>query len=65
MIEFILEKSRSRQRIEVITDDNDDWFIDIRWVEKKTSKIVRSHCIIRKNLEMWMKSLENEGWIKQ
>jgi hypothetical protein len=63
--ELILEKPRSRQRIEVIPDSNDDWFIDIKWVEKKTEKIVRSSCIIRKDLETWIKSFERDGWVKQ
>jgi len=60
--EYILEKPKSRQRIEVIPDATDNWFIDITWIEKKTGKIVRTSCIIRKDLDVWMRSLRGEGW---
>lgn len=64
LIELILEKPKSRQRIEVVPDANDDWFIDIKWVEKKSGKIARSSCIIRKDLESWISHLERQGWVK-
>jgi hypothetical protein len=60
--EYILEKLKSRQRIEVISDVSDNWLIDITWIEKKTGKIIRSSCIIRKDLETWMRSLQKDGW---
>jgi len=60
--EYILEKPKSRRRIEVIPDATDNWFIDIIWIEKKTGKIVRTSCIIRKDLDIWMRSLQSEGW---
>ena len=65
IIEFILEKPKSRQRIEVVPDEQDDWFISVRWVEKKTGNIARSSLIIRKDLETWMNHLERQGWVKQ
>jgi hypothetical protein len=65
IIEFILEKPKSRQRIEVVPDEQDDWFIDVKWVEKKTDKISRSSRIIRKDLDTWMSQLERQGWVKQ
>jgi hypothetical protein len=65
IIEFILEKPKSRQRIEVVPDEQDDWFIDINWVEKKTDKISRTSRIIRKDLDTWMSQLERQGWTKQ
>jgi hypothetical protein len=65
IIEFILEKPKSRQRIEVVPDEQDDWFIDVKWVEKKSNKVSRSSRIIRKDLETWMSHLERQGWVKQ
>jgi hypothetical protein len=65
IIEFILEKPKSRQRIEVVPDEQDDWFIDVNWVEKKTDKISRTSRIIRKDLDTWMSQLERQGWTKQ
>jgi len=60
--EYILEKSKSRQRIEVIPDEYDNWFINITWVAIKSGKIVRKSCIIRKDLEMWIEFFQRKGW---
>jgi hypothetical protein len=65
-MEYLLDKSRSRQRIEIICDAKDDWFLNVNWVEKKTSKITHTSCIIRKDLEGWVKYLQSTmggNWI--
>ena len=66
--ELVLDKPRSRQRIEIIADTDDDWFLDVNWIEKKTGKITHSSRIIRKDLEGWITYLEgNTGgnWIRK
>ncbi len=63
---YVLNKPRARQRIEIHVDykmDEDGWFLDVQYIEKKTSKLAHKHCIIRKDLDNWLSSLKNEGWI--
>ena len=57
-MEYLLDKSRSRQKIEIISDETDDWFLDVNWVEKKTSKISHTSRIIRKDLPHWLTYLQ-------
>ena len=63
---YVLNKPKSRQKIEIYVDekmDQDGWFFEIRYVEKKTNKTAHAHCVIKKDLESWVRSLQNEGWI--
>jgi hypothetical protein len=60
-----LTKNKSRQRIEIITDAEDDWFLHVNWIEKKSGKILKSNMIIRKDLEGWISYLESMGWVKK
>lgn len=63
---YVLSKSKSRQKIEVSVDESmgsDGWFFEIKYVEKKTNKTANSHCVIKKDLESWLRSLQSEGWI--
>jgi hypothetical protein len=67
-MEYLLDKSRSRQRIEIIPDENDDWFLHVNWVEKKTKIISHSSCIIRKDLPGWITYLTGRvggNWVVQ
>jgi len=59
---IILEKARSRQRIEIITDTKDDWFLYVTYIEKNTEKPVHSSMIIRKDLPNWITYLGTMGW---
>jgi hypothetical protein len=66
ILTYSLNKPRSRQKIEIYVDekmDPDGWFFEIRYVEKKTNKTAHAHCVIKKDLESWVRSLQNEGWI--
>lgn len=58
-----LEKPRAKKRIEIVTDPNESWFLHVRRIEKSTGKVASSSMIIRKDLEDWMTSLVNHGWI--
>jgi hypothetical protein len=63
---YVLTKPKARQIIEVsidVTMDPDGWFYEIKYIEKKTNKTSRTHCVIKKDLESWLRSLQSEGWI--
>lgn len=65
---YVLTKPKARQSIEVFVDksmDADGWFFEIRYVEKKTNKTAHAHCVIKKDLEFWLRSLQSEGWIME
>ena len=65
-MEYMLDKLRSRQKIEILTDDNDDWFLHVNWVEKKTEKVTYTSCIIRKDLPGWLTYLQGRtggNWV--
>lgn len=65
---YVLTKPKARQTIEVFVDksmDLDGWFFEIRYVEKKTNKKAHAHCVIKKDLESWLRSLQSEGWIME
>jgi hypothetical protein len=57
-MEYLLDKSRSRQRIEIVADQEEDWFLDVSWIEKKTSKVAHTSRIVRKDLEDWLRYLQ-------
>lgn len=65
---YVLTKPKARQTIEVFVDksmDDDGWFFEIRYIEKKTNKTAHAHCVIKKDLESWLRSLQSEGWIME
>jgi hypothetical protein len=65
-MEYMLDKLRSRQKIEILTDEYDAWFLHVNWVEKKTEKVTHSCCIIRKDLPGWLTYLQGRtggNWI--
>jgi len=65
-MEYMLDKLGSRQKIEILTDDKDNWFLHVNWVEKKTEKVTHSSCIIRKDLPGWLTYLQGRtggNWI--
>jgi hypothetical protein len=65
---YVLTKPKSRQTIEVFIDksmDPDGWFYEIKYIEKKTNKTAHAHCVIKKDLESWLRSLQSEGWIME
>lgn len=57
-MEYLLDKARSRQKIEIHADEKDDWFLYVKWIEKKTSKLTHESCIIRKDLPGWLSYLQ-------
>lgn len=66
MEKIIMEKPRSSTRVEIIQkDEDDDWFIYVNTVEKKSGKVKNSSLIIFKDLPTRMRYLETQGWVKQ
>jgi hypothetical protein len=62
---YALEKKKSHHRIEIVEDlqmDEDGWFLEVRWIKKKTDKIEKTSCIIRKDLEDWLSGFKSDGW---
>lgn len=59
---MLLEKKGSRQRIEIITDANDDWFLYVKHVVIKSGIVENSSMIIRKDLSDWLRYLGTMGW---
>ena len=59
---IILEKPKGRQRVEITHDIEDDWFVYIDFIEKTSNKRVERNMIVRKELDVWLKYLENNGW---
>jgi hypothetical protein len=60
-----LKKPKSRRRIDIETDSDDNWFLYVKTIENSTEETVHCSMIIRKDLESWISSLESQGWIKQ
>jgi hypothetical protein len=62
---ILLHKKGSRQKVDIITDDNDDWFLYVNFIEIKTGIINHSSMIIRKDLPGWLSYLSTLGWNKK
>lgn len=60
---MLLEKKGSRRIIEITTDVNDDWFLHVNWIEKKSNIVSDTSMIIRKDLEGWVRYLKTMGWL--
>lgn len=63
---YVFNKPKARQKIEIFIDksmDSEGWFYEIQYIEKKTNKKSHSHCVIKKDIESWIRSLQNDGWI--
>jgi hypothetical protein len=58
-----LEKKGSRQKIEIVTDTNDDWFLHVKYLAKKDNSLLHSSMIIRKDLDTRLLYLASMGWI--
>jgi hypothetical protein len=65
-IEF--NKPKAKHKVEITPDysmDKDGLFYKISYIEKKTEKVAHQHCVIKSDLDNWIRCLEKEGWIKQ
>ena len=62
---LVFEKPRSRKRVEISSVDEDDWFLNVTRLEKKSGKISSKVMIIQKDLEIWIVYLLGSGWIQK
>jgi hypothetical protein len=51
---YRLDKTKGRQYVEFTPDSTNDWWILVRWIEKKSGKIIRQYTIIRKDIPSWI-----------
>jgi hypothetical protein len=65
MKEFKLVKPKAKNEIIVKSDKEDDWFVYIIHVEKKTGKEVSKTMIIQKDLDQFLKTYDEKGWVKE
>jgi hypothetical protein len=58
-----LTKSGAKTHIVFVSQNEDDWFVDLNHVNNKTGKIVRSSMIIEKDVESFISNYKTKGWI--
>jgi len=64
MKEFKLGKPKAKTEIFIKNDKEDDWFVYIIHVEKKSGKETSKSMIIRKDLEQHLISFFSKGWVE-
>ena len=58
-----LEKPKGKIRVEIVTDEKDDYLLYVRRIEKSTNKLKESSMIIQRDLSTWLTHFKNMGWI--
>lgn len=43
--------------------DEDGWFISVKHIQRKDGKVTRESCIILKNVETWLNSYLQDGYV--
>ena len=62
MKEFKLVKPKAHNEIIFKSDKDDDWFVHISHVEKKSGKKTSSSMILQKEVEDHLKYYHSQGW---
>ncbi len=65
MKEFKLVKQRAKNEILIKPDKDDNWFLYIIHIERKSGKEVSKTMIIEKDLDQFLINYQNKGWIKE
>lgn len=55
---YEMKKARSPLDCKIYVIDEDDWFIDVEFIRKKTGEIADSHRVIQKDLPGWIRQLK-------
>ena len=58
-----LTKPRSPQVVEFMTDDPDEWFIDVVRYRRKSGVIVEYLLILKKELKEYLEREQRYGWV--
>ncbi len=59
---YQLTKFRSKYNIKFIEDKDDPWFVYIVYNETKKMSDIKSKMIIKKDIDLFIKSLTTNGW---
>ncbi len=59
---IILNKPKSKNRVEIVTDQEDPWFMYVNHVNRSTGEIIYRSMIIEKDLTKWLSYLDSQGW---
>jgi hypothetical protein len=59
---IILNKPKSKTRVEIVTDAEDSWFLYVNHVNRSSGEIVYSSMIVEKDLPKWLSYLDSGGW---
>lgn len=63
MKDILLTKHKAKNNILFTSDAEDDWFVQIIYMAKKSGKQMDRILIIQKDLEVWLNKYKSEGWI--
>lgn len=59
------EKPRSKTYCIIEEDKDEPWFVYVKKIENKSGKLNDSSMIIAKDVDDWVKGLEESGWIRK
>jgi hypothetical protein len=62
---FRLTKPRSQYIIQYVESPEDDWFIHVIKIKKKTQEWISCVMIVQKDLCTWLDYDEGRGWVKE
>ena len=59
---IILNKPKSKNRVEIVTDQEDSWFMYVNHVNRSSGEVIYSSMIVEKDLIKWLSYLDSQGW---
>jgi hypothetical protein len=59
---IVLNRPKSKNRVEIITDQQDSWFMYVNHVNRSTGEVIYSSMIVEKDLTKWLSYLDSQGW---
>ena len=62
---MIFDKPRSKQRIVFVPDVEEESFVHVQYIDKKSGNVTRKHMIVITDVETWATNYKNSGWIRQ
>ena len=59
---IILNRPKSKNRVEIVTDQEDSWFMYVNHVNRSSGEVIYSSMIVEKDLTKWLSYLDSQGW---
>ena len=59
---FTMEKDKSMNRIYFLTNDKEEWFIDVVTATKRSGKISLREIILKPQIKRWTEYYEENGY---